>query len=573
MVGFVMLVHLISGISCRQPELAPSAGEQLEALILDYLDYYWQIRPEAATAMGIHDFDSQLAPSSARAFQAISYQMGEFERRLEALPQASLSPDQRVDRRLLLSDIRVRRMELDLLRQWERDPTWYLPLEGLQDLLTDPEVEAGQRTRSLIGRLRAVPRLLADGTTNLKRPPRLLTETAILSARSLQVLFQETIPQYASALPQLREETLSANQEAREALESYLAFLDEDLLARSDGDLAVGREIYEFYLRELHLLDETADSLIAKAEDYFTEAALELEEAAKTIDPNQDWKQITEEIRNHHPSRETLLGAYCGEIQRSRQHVLENNLATVPEGEEVRCRYTPAGQRAFSPFGDFRTPAPFSESKIGYLILHPIEPGLEPAREEALLRAHDYTWISVIAPHEAYPGHHLQALKAQQNPRIVRKVYSAPIFSEGWGLYCEELAHESGFFRDAQRARVTQLRLRLWRAARILLDARLHTGQITYDEARRFLVEQVRFEESSTAGEVNIYVFRPSYAISYLLGFKEIMRLREEYRQMKGDEFSLREFHDRLLGLGSMPFALVRDLLLETPEGEPLPSR
>ena len=181
--------------------------------------------------------------------------------------------------------------------------------------------------------------------------------------------------------------------------------------------------------------------------------------------------------------------------------------------------------------------------------------------EEALLRAHDFTWIDVIAPHEAYPGHHLQALKAQENPRPMRQVYSTPVFTEGWGLYTEELMHGTGFYADPEATRLTQLRLRLWRAARVLLDAQLHTGEIDYDQARDFLAKNIGMEQGATAGEVGIYVSRPSYAIGYVVGYYEIMQLREDYRRAKGDAWDAREFHDRLLTLGSLPMPQVRRLL------------
>ena len=122
--------------------------------------------------------------------------------------------------------------------------------------------------------------------------------------------------------------------------------------------------------------------------------------------------------------------------------------------------------------------------------------------------------------------------------------------------------YETGFFRNPELTRLTQLRLRLWRAARIILDSKLHTGEISYEEARQFLVDEVGFEPTSTAGEVNIYVFRPTYAIAYVIGFVQIMELRSEYRQQKGEDFDLREFHDRLLNQGAMPVPLARKLLL-----------
>jgi uncharacterized protein (DUF885 family) len=150
---------------------------------------------------------------------------------------------------------------------------------------------------------------------------------------------------------------------------------------------------------------------------------------------------------------------------------------------------------------------------------------------------------------------------AQSHDRPLRKVYSTPVFTEGWGLYTEQLMHETGFFRDPEGSRLTQLRLQLWRAWRVVLDASIHSGQMTIEEARQALAEGTGMAYDATAGEVNIYVYRPSYAIGYMVGYHEMMALRAEQQAALGDEFDLKTFHDRLLRLGSIPFALVRQLL------------
>lgn len=463
---------------------------------------------------------------------------------------------------MVRSDIRVRQSNIESVRDWERNPTRYIPFSGLNDLVNGEFGTAEERAEALLSRLEQVPRLLDEGKQNLQRPPRLFTETAIRTAKRLLPFYESGIPDFAAQIGYLESDLTSASNSANEALLDYLEFLENELLPRSDGPIAIGKESYDFLLRELHMLDDDSDSLLEKGEQYFEETEKLLSDAANSIDPDKTWQEITEDLRADHPTTEGLLDAYCNEIQRSRAHILEKGLVTVPADEEVRCLDTPPSQRAFSPFGVFRQPPPFSDSKIGYLLLHPIDSELSDDATEKMLRAHDFTWISVIAPHEAYPGHHLQALKAQENRRPFRRVFSSPIFSEGWGLYTEELMYETGFFRKPELTRLTQLRLRLWRAARIILDVKLHTGEITYEDARQFLVDKVGFEPSSTAGEVNIYIFRPSYAIAYVVGFNQIMKLREDYKQRQGGKFNLREFHDRLLTQGSMPVPLARKLLL-----------
>ena len=167
----------------------------------------------------------------------------------------------------------------------------------------------------------------------------------------------------------------------------------------------------------------------------------------------------------------------------------------------------------------------------------------------------------MIAVHEAYPGHHAHALKTRENPRILRKIVHEPIFSEGWGLFTEELMFEQGFLQGDD-VRLTQLRNRLWRAARVILDSSLHTGVMTFEEAVDFLVEKVRFERYAAELEVGMYIRRPTYVLGYLVGMQELMNIRDDYISLHGEPSPVSEFYDRLLSVGSIPPALAREEIL-----------
>src|SRR5690606_26546659 len=109
----------------------------------------------------------------------------------------------------------------------------------------------------------------------------------------------------------------------------------------------------------------------------------------------------------------------------------------------------------------------------------------------------------------------------------LRKIARESIFSEGWGLFTEEMMFEQGFLQGDD-VRLTQLRNRLWRAARVILDVSLHTGRMTFEEAVDFLAERVRFERYAAELEVGMYTQRPTYVLGYLIGMQEIMNIREE---------------------------------------------
>ena len=113
--------------------------------------------------------------------------------------------------------------------------------------------------------------------------------------------------------------------------------------------------------------------------------------------------------------------------------------------------------RRSSPFGTFEMVDPFDDGLEGRLFLTPVEDWMTAEQKEQRLRSHHNAWIPVIAVHEAYPGHHAHGIKLKENPNLLRRVVSESIFTEGWGLFTEELMFELGFLQGdagAQRMQV-----------------------------------------------------------------------------------------------------------------------
>jgi uncharacterized protein (DUF885 family) len=127
-------------------------------------------------------------------------------------------------------------------------------------------------------------------------------------------------------------------------------------------------------------------------------------------------------------------------------------------------------------------------------------------------------------------------------------------------MYSEQLMREHGF--DATPAHRMMLATdAIWRACRIILDIRLHRGEIGVEEAIESLIEHTGFERPNAEAEVHRYTSTPTYQLSYLLGKVLILRLREDEQRRLGDAFSLRDFHDALLWSGSIPVSFHRRLL------------
>jgi uncharacterized protein (DUF885 family) len=158
--------------------------------------------------------------------------------------------------------------------------------------------------------------------------------------------------------------------------------------------------------------------------------------------------------------------------------------------------------------------------------------------------------------HEGYPGHHLQLATASSIASPVRKLLWNTVFCEGWALYCEQLVLDEGLTADP-RHRIFQLKDQLWRACRVVIDVKLHTAQMTFDEAVDMLVNVAHLERPNAIGEVRRYTQSATQPMSYLMGKHQILNLRQREQQRLGGHFNLQAFHDRLLSYGTIPVALI----------------
>jgi uncharacterized protein (DUF885 family) len=162
--------------------------------------------------------------------------------------------------------------------------------------------------------------------------------------------------------------------------------------------------------------------------------------------------------------------------------------------------------------------------------------------------------IEVVAFHEAVPGHHLQLSRQQLLTGLpaLQRQRGLPVFSEGWGLYAEQLAEEAGLYAD-ERGLLGSVSTSLMRAARLVVDTGLHGFGWSRERALEFLVDHVPMPREFLAAEVDRYVVMPGQALAYLTGKLEILRLREEARGRLGPAFSLPAFHAAVLDHGSVP--------------------
>lgn len=562
-------MRILPAITLLLPLAFPSAAvaqrgadAAFDALVRRHIAARAARSPEWATAAGLHTADHRLDDRSAPALAADSARVAHELRILASIDTARLTDARRIDWLLLRSALDASAQDARR-REWERRPGSYVPFGAVHGLITATEPSGPARMRSLIARLEQWPARLAVGRRQVRAEvtPPFWVDLDVGSATRVASYLRREL-----ALEVAREggDTVRLRRVVNRvtpALDAYVAWMRDTLRATARGSWVYGRDEYDWRLRHVKLLDTSADSLIALGFATIHETTGQLDALARTIDPARGWRALADSSKLLHPSADSVFEAYSRESRRARAFLLEKRLFDIPAGERLDMVLTPPNLRQTYAYGGYSSAAPFERRQVGRFVVTPVESSFTAAQVESKLRGHNYGWITVVAVHEGYPGHHLQHVRAARQPDVLRKVYGSDVFGEGWGLYSEELMYRNGFF-PSPLARLTQLRMRLWRAARVVIDPSLHTGRMSVDDAVQFFVDTVGLERADALAEVTRYTTWPTQAVSYIVGNRAIDALRDEVIARQGDRFDLARFHAVLLDEGSLPPPLMRRAML-----------
>jgi uncharacterized protein (DUF885 family) len=544
-----------------------ATDDRFAQLVQGRFDEVVERSPTLATYFGLHDLDSKLADGTRDAQLQDIADHKRFITALEALDEADLSAANRFERELALHASRLALFDDEVHRTWERKTGATDEIgDGIFVLFARTARPFAERFEGMAARLEAAPRVLQEQRSRLgEHPQRLWNELELDAAQSLPGLFGEVIEaakaEFGEDSPEVRRAEKAATVTAA-ALDDYATWL-RDQLGRADDNFALGNDNYEELVR-LRAFDglQTDDILAIGLEQLEFNKQRRREVAAK-IDPTSTEEQVLDRIKSDQPhSFNEALDGYRRAMGEARAFVVDHGIASMPTAERLRIIETPEYLRRVMPFAAYFPAAKFEPVRDGIYIVTPSVDG-----EARAMREHNWGSIYNTSIHEAYPGHHQQMSAALDNPSVVRLLVDAPEFVEGWAMYCEQMMREEGFDTAPERLFVMYTDA-IWRATRIILDIRLHRGEIGVADAIAFMVEHTGFERANAEAEVQRYTQTPTYPLSYLLGKVMLLRLRADEQQRLGDKFSLRKFHDALLAGGNIPVSFHRRALMASGNGK-----
>ncbi len=176
------------------------------------------------------------------------------------------------------------------------------------------------------------------------------------------------------------------------------------------------------------------------------------------------------------------------------------------------------------------------------------------------LKGMSKTELEALAYHEALPGHHLQlAIQTELGDLpAFRKFGGITAYSEGWGLYTEELGKDMGFYTDPY-SDFGRLGMELWRACRLVVDTGIHDKRWSREKAIKYLTDNTPNPDSDIRKAIERYIVYPGQATAYMIGKLKIMELRAKAQKELGEKFTMGDFHDVILRSGPVPLNIMEE--------------
>ena len=576
--GLLRFLILLAFSAANAVFAAQPQDAEYEAVAEEYVKTYLAAHPLRGTALGFHEYDGKISDYSRLALDAELSRLRRFDDRLAKFDPAKLSPKQSIDLRILQAAVKHDLFEMQDMAVFERNPMVYARAGDVNVYIKRNFAPLEDRVRSLVAIESQIPNILIAAQTNLdEKLPKPFVELAIQIARGSADFLKKDLVAAVSGLKdeQLRVAFQTANRKAANALSDYATWLEREKLPKATLDFALGDEKFRRFLAQTELVDLPPQKIL---EIGMTQLKAEQEafaEAAKKIDPNKPAIEVFKQIQSEHPASDKLIPDISKDLDKIRKYVVSRRLVGIPTEVRAKVKETPQYLRTTS-FASMDTPGPFEKRATeAYYYVTPTEEDWPEKEKEEWLTAFNYYTSDVVSIHEVYPGHYVQFLHLNASPASkVEKMFGSYAFIEGWAHYCEKMMIDEGFggpsnsspseddVKQAAKYRMAQADQALLRLCRLCVAIKVHTLNMSIDDATKFFQDNCYYEPKPARQEAMRATFDPGY-LNYTLGKLQILKLRDDYKAQQGDEFSLQKFHNELLSHGMPPIRLLREIMLK----------
>jgi uncharacterized protein (DUF885 family) len=559
--AFSLCILIMIATSCRMP----GEKQDFAKLTDDFVYGSLALSPVSATAAGYHEhrgesLDEKLDDFSRSGFMEQRRFFMDFRNRLESIKPESLPAEERADYDVMQDQIGLQTLDLFRIQSLRHNPTLYVELIG--NALFNPFVleyaPQPKRFEHIVKRLQRVPILIQQAKDNLMDAPEVWNRVARQENDGNIDLIDHTLR--AAAPPEVKADYDRAAGPALDALRKFNEYLKTDLSKRVSS-WRLGKDKYDQKFRYALDVGKTPEQVLSEAE---TQLQTVRDQMAKLAAP-KTIQQALDDIAKKHPTPENYFTEARRTLQEATGFVRAKGLVPLPGRANLQVIETPEFMRGIYAVGGFNA-APALEPQLGaFYWVTPIPGNWPKERIESKLREYNTYGLQELTIHEAMPGHYVQLEYANdvqpKGRRLLRNIYGNTPYVEGWAVYVQQLMSDEGYLNNSPELRLTFLKQMLRVITNTILDVRLQTQEMTDQEALDLMIKQAFQEKEEATAKLQRAQLSSCQLPAYFVGWRGWLRVREEYRQRKGADFKLAEFHERALRESAVPLPVLSRLL------------
>ena len=545
--------------------------EAQDAFFADYFRLY----PINATEAGNHEHDHRWPDLTGEgASERVAWLTEARERLAGAEPSGR---DEEIDQRVLLTQIDALRFdeELDEL-SWSAISYSYLLGAGLFGLLSREFAPLPDRLASTAGRMEGIPGVIEAARDNLtsgrgRAPSAFHVEKAIKTMPGVADLCRTAVELAGDRDDGLTARVAAAADLAVAAVDAFTAWLKDELLPTADGDFRLGGDLYERKFHHALKATVTPAELEARAATAYDEVRAEMLALARELwpawigdEPMADdgdvlTRRVLDAIAVDHPNPDELLDFCRAEHQRIEAFIRERDLIGLAD-DPLQIIWTPPFLRAFGG-AMLIPPGPLDRGLDSFFAITPPPDEWTEEQVESFLREYNARQLRLLTIHEAVPGHYLQLAWSNRCDSLARAVFGSGVFAEGWAVYVTQVMIDAGYGADDPALRLNHWKYFLRAITNTLMDIRIHTGDMSEEEAMSMMVDGGFQERSEATEKWSRARLSSTQLCEYYLGSVEVTELEREARRRAGDAFEWRPFLESVVSHGTPPMPIIRDIL------------
>jgi len=563
-----------------------SEDEKFKKTLDAYFDELWKFYPTSATLAGYHKYDSQLEDLGSKNIEKRHLALDEFNQEFVAkIDKLGLNPEVQIDHEMIIDALDLELFEHENLVPWEYNPIFYNEIltHCVRSLLTKEFAPINTRMKNASDRLKGIPKLIKQAKENLKTPPQIYTEIAIKQFPAIMDFYKNKLPQLTELVPEANKSKLKANLvKALASLEDYQSFLKNKLLPRSTGNFRLGEQAHNRLIRLTFQNNIPVQELIARAnadyrnirrEMFFTcvpsykimDPKIDLDNPPASLTEDQLYNAVVshvlDRIKREHINKDEYIDKIKTSAEEIKNFIIENELLELPE-ESLNIAPMPLESQGIT-WTQLACPGVYKNSGTYSLQITPIPEDWGEDQSRSFLEEYNnfllYFWIA----RNIYPGQFVPIFYTRKYPSLVRNLYPNMPLIKAWSVYSEEMLVTSGFGNYDLRLRLNQLKLLLKTVIDFQLELNIHQGSMTKERAIAYMAAGGFQTKAEAERKWNRIILNPGDSAYTYVGFQEILDMEKEYKKLKGDAFSQKEFLKKLLGHGALPLRHLKKKMLE----------